>query len=260
MITIRAFAAIAVATVSLSAGVAADAPRPYLAAGDVPEASKFLPDVPAKGSKAFAEDRYVFATWRKKTDDPRWAQAIADADYRTSAILDGFSCALGAKLDADNAPKLNALLNRAVIDIGRSSGKAKEFFHRDRPFVGNHLPVCVSRDTVGKSYAYPSGHSALGWMFALVLSELAPDRASELMARGRAYGESRAVCGMHWESDVETGRYVGAAVVAALHSNAEFRADMEAARAEVIAARTTAGPTDSASCQVRNAEDLKRPW
>ena len=30
------------------------------------------------------------------------------------------------------------------------------------------------------------GHTAIGWGFALILSELAPDRADDLLARGRA--------------------------------------------------------------------------
>lgn len=242
--------------------LAADEPRPqpYLSATDEPDATKFLPAFPAKGTKAKAEDRYVFEHWRKLAKDPRWTQAIADADYHTAAILDGFSCAIGVKLDAANAPKLVALLDRADVDLGAASSNAKKFFHRDRPFVGTRKPTCVSRDTVGNSYSYPSGHSALGWTFALILSELAPDRGSEIMARGRAYGESRAVCGMHWESDVEAGRYVGAAVVATLHSNAQFRVDLDAARAEVAAARTTADVATDATCEARNAADLASPW
>ncbi len=259
----KSFVLLAFLAGGISATFAADAPQPqtpYLAAKDEPDATTFLPDVPVKGSRAQAEDRYVFELWRKKQKDPRWAQAIADADWHSSVILEGFSCALGVKLDATNAPKLLGLLDRAQVDLGLASSNAKKFYHRNRPFVGTTKATCVGRDTVGNSYAYPSGHSALGWMFALVLSELAPDRAGELMARGRAYGESRAVCGMHWESDVETGRYVGAAVVAALHSSAAFRADLDAARAEVTTVRTTAGPTDSATCQARNDADLKRPW
>jgi len=256
-----AFAALAATTVvGFAADQPAPRPEPYLAATDEPDATRFLPAVPAKGSKAKAEDQFVFDSWRKKSGDPRWTQAVTDADWHTTAVLEGFTCALGVKLDGTNAPKLIALIERAQEDLQIASGNSKKFFHRDRPFVGTKKITCVDRSTVGNSYSYPSGHSALGWMTALIVSELAPDRAGWVMARGRAYGESRAVCGMHWESDVEAGRYVGAAVVAALHSSAQFRADMDAARAEVTAARTTAGATDSATCQMRNEADLKRPW
>jgi len=236
------------------------AAQPYLSAAAEPDATKFLPAFPAKGSKAKAEDQFVFDSWRRKAKDPRWAQAIVDADYRTPVILDGFACAIGVKLDATSAPKLVALLDLADEDLQVASKKSKDFFHRDRPFVGTRKLTCVARETVGKSYSYPSGHSALGWTFALILTQLAPDRAGEIMARGRSYGESRAVCGMHWESDVEAGRYFGAAVVAALHSDATFRADLDAARAEVAAARTAGAPADNATCPARNAADRNRPW
>ena len=64
--------------------------------------------------------------------------------------------------------------------------------------------------------------------------------------RARSIGESRVVCGVHYLSDVEEGRTNGSALVAALHSSPEFRADMEKARAEVAAARETphVGPGD----------------
>jgi acid phosphatase (class A) len=55
--------------------------------------------------------------------------------------------------------------------------------------------------------------------------------------RGRAFGESRNVCNVHWRSDVIAGRMVGAAAVARLHNNEEFLAAMEAAREDILAAR-----------------------
>jgi acid phosphatase (class A) len=44
-------------------------------------------------------------------------------------------------------------------------------------------------------------------------------------------------CGVHWQSDVDAGRLVAAAVVAQLHSNADFTAQLAEARKEVTAAR-----------------------
>jgi acid phosphatase (class A) len=85
--------------------------------------------------------------------------------------------------------------------------------------------------------SYPSGHSALGWTLALVLSELAPDRMNEILERGYAYGQSRVVCGAHWQSDVTEGRVMASAVVARLHDNPTFKADMELAREEISKAK-----------------------
>ena len=92
------------------------------------------------------------------------------------------------------------------------------------------------------SGSYPSGHSAIGWAWALVLSEASPDQSQAILARGRAFGESRLVCNVHWESDVIEGRFMGAATVARLHDQPEFLADLEAAKAELTAARAKSLP------------------
>ena len=85
--------------------------------------------------------------------------------------------------------------------------------------------------------SYPSGHSSLGWAWALILSEIDPEHANAILARGRAFGESRVICGVHWQSDVEEGRFMGASAVARLHADPAFRADLEAARAELAGIR-----------------------
>ena len=53
-----------------------------------------------------------------------------------------------------------------------------------------------------------------------------------------AYGESRNVCNVHWYSDVVQGRVMAAGTVARLHAEPAFRADLEAAKAELAAVRS----------------------
>ncbi len=85
-----------------------------------------------------------------------------------------------------------------------------------------------------------------------MLSEIAPERANALALRGVAYGQSRMVCGVHWQSDVDAGRTVAAAVVAQLHGNADFRAQLGAARQEVASQRATgAGPARDCTAEAR---------
>jgi acid phosphatase (class A) len=59
--------------------------------------------------------------------------------------------------------------------------------------------------------SYPSGHAAIGWAWALILSEIAPEQTDAILARGRAFGENRLICNVHWQSDVIAGRLMGAA-------------------------------------------------
>ena len=54
-----------------------------------------------------------------------------------------------------------------------------------------------------------------------------------LLARGRAYAQSRMVCNVHWLSDTEAGMAVGAAAFARLQNDALFQATLAAARQEL---------------------------
>jgi acid phosphatase (class A) len=97
-------------------------------------------------------------------------------------------------------------------------------------------------------------------MEALILAELAPDRAADILARGRAFGESRLICGSHSLSAVEAGWMAGAAATAALHAQPAFRQDLEAARAELLKARAAAPAPDPALCRAEAAALAERAY
>jgi hypothetical protein len=67
----------------------------------------------------------------------------------------------------------------------------------------------------------------------LVLSELNPDAEEVLLARAYQYGQGRVITGYHWQTDVEAGRLVGAAVYARLHNSDEFLKQFERAKKEL---------------------------
>ena len=96
--------------------------------------------------------------------------------------------------------------------------------------------VCTpeDREMLETDGSYPSGHSAIGWGWALTLSQLAPERAEALLTRGRAYAQSRMVCNVHWLSDTEAGMAVGAAAFARLQNNPLFQATMTMARLQLV--------------------------
>ena len=137
-----------------------------------------------------------------------------------------------------------------MTDIGLASYSAKNAYQRERPFMVTDTPVCTPQDEAAlrEDGSYPSGHTAIGWGWALILTELAPDRAEAILARGRAFGESRNVCNVHWYSDVVAGRLVGAGAVARLHADDEFVKVMGAARTELEFARET-GIASVLDCQ-----------
>ena len=157
---------------------------------------------------------------------------------------------------------MSRLLARAGADLFPIIGASKDHYQRPRPFVVEQGPVCVTTSPqFAASGAYPSGHAAMGWLYALLLAEADPAKAAAIGARGRAYGERRVVCGVHYVSDVEAGRTVSTAVVAALHGAADFAPDIAAVRTELAALRRAADAprADAQRCSAEKGE-LQTPW
>jgi acid phosphatase (class A) len=184
-------------------------------------------------------DDLVVAQMLALRGSARWQLATQDAHLAFPAAADTFSCALGIPISEQATPALYMLLRRTLADLGLATYSAKNAYQRERPFMVNGQPICTpeEEEMLRGDGSYPSGHTAIGWGWALILSQLAPDRAEALLARGRAFGESRNVCNVHWRSDVIAGRMAGAAAVARLHTNDDFRAAMKAAGKDIQAVR-----------------------
>lgn len=213
--------------------------RGYLSPDRVPNSVTLLPAPPSAGSTALLLDEEInkeSLAWQKTS---RFALAGEDADLGSRGATNVFSCALKIPITEMDTPRLATLLRRTLYDAAESTLAAKEHYKRVRPFIINRQPTCRPADEkmLAGQGSYPSGHAAVGWVWALILSEIAPDRADAILARGRAFGESRIVCNVHWQSDIVEGRTMGAAVVAVLHGNETFRHDLELAKAELSAAR-----------------------
>jgi acid phosphatase (class A) len=211
----------------------------YLPPAGRPSSVALVPPPPAEGSAALARDQEINRRYVATHGTPRWDMAIKDAVLTFPAAAEAFSCAINAPITEQETPRLYSLMRRTMVDGGRSTAQAKDLYKRARPFMVNGKPLCTPEreDALRADGSYPSGHSAIGWTWALVLTEVAPDRADAILARGRAYGESRLACNVHWPSDVEEGRTMASATVARLHAEPAFRADVEAAAREVVAVR-----------------------
>ena len=218
--------------------------RPGILIGYTPiydpmESKVFVPPAPAPDSAKQAMDDAVVKEMLTLRGTSRWELAIKDAHLGFPGAADTFSCALGMPITEADTPALYMLLRRTLADLGLATYSAKNTYQRERPFMVNGQPICTpeEEEILRGDGSYPSGHTAIGWGWALILSELAPDRAEALLARGRAFGESRNVCNVHWRSDVIAGRMVGAAAVARLHNYDAFLAAMAAAREEIASMR-----------------------
>jgi membrane-associated phospholipid phosphatase len=209
---------------------------------------------PAPGSARALADRAVFEATRALAGTPRWEVATSDVD---TGPFEHFACALGAQLRPGSVPKLERLLNR--ISTGFLVSPVKAHYQTRRPYLDTDAPICQPRtEHLAQNGDYPSGHAANGWLEALVLSELMPGRAVQILARGRAFGESRVVCGVHSVSAVEAAHQAGASVFAMLHALPEYRDDLEAARNELSTVLASAPAPDAAMCR-READALATP-
>ena len=246
-----------------ASALAAPDPVGYLPRDRAPPVLAILPPPPAAGSPREADDRAAFRATRALKGQPRWDLATRDADLGPETALPAFACALGLSLDATQAPALYDLLQRADVDAEAAYGPAKARYSRPRPFMAKDAAdaaLCEARTpSLIKSASYPSGLATEAWLWGLILAELAPDRAGPILARARSIGESRVVCGSHYPSDIEAGRLTASILLAALHAQPGFRADLDKARAEMVAARAAAH-AQPGQCAIENAAGAHTPY
>jgi acid phosphatase (class A) len=236
----------AAAFLLLAAPAVAQAPEHGFLARQL-DVKVWLPPAPAPGSLAEAEDETVYLHTRPLLDAPRGAEAAADNVYLPDAVAPRFAEALGASLNRKDTPLALALIGRVVKDAEALVAPVKQpappkGAGRVRPFVafgGKTCPLTPDdfKFHLAETGSYPSTHAALGWIWASVLTALAPDRADRLIARGIAFGDSRVVCGFHFRSDVEAGRLAAAALMAREAADPGFQAALAAAKRELDAYR-----------------------
>lgn len=234
--------------------------KAYLSDDVLPDPLKILPPPPALHSPLDNADHAAFTSTRALKGSARWNLAANDVAEGAAAVLENFACVLGVRIDQARVPATLNLLERARLDLVHMTRIPKVHYRRLRPFVGNEAPICVQRSqALADSFSYPSGHATQGWAYALIMAALVPEKATAILARGRAYGESRVVCGVHWLSDVSAGRTNGSSTFAALMGDAAFRADLDKARTELRAAMAEGGPAPDAALCARESEALREP-
>jgi acid phosphatase (class A) len=199
------------------------------------DARVFLATPPAAGSTEAASDLARVHTIQRLATPERRGLAVADAELEP---WKAFAAPLGRELDPGRLPVASRLMSRVRTDV-LAAGVAKNKYARPRPFVADAtLDMCLPGDRLRleASYSYPSGHATYGWTVALLLAEMLPERAEAILLRGRDYGDSRVVCGVHYPSDVEAGRLVASGLVAKIHADPAFVEMLSASRKEILIA------------------------
>jgi acid phosphatase (class A) len=236
--------------------------RGYLTPEQTSGVVRIVLPAPATGDARYQADMAIFHATRSLDGSPRWKLAQADDNLSIAGLLHAFRCALGLTLTPEDAPKLTALIARAYSDAGAAANVIKVRYQHKRPFQVAEADVCLSpqgKQALEHSPDYPSGHAALSWDSGLILAELVPEAAIDILARARAFGQSRIVCGVHNSSAVEAGWMTGAAVFAMQSGSPEFQKDLDAARTELarLRAHTSSKP---AECEAEAETLLKYPY
>jgi acid phosphatase (class A) len=211
----------------------------YVPYQERPNSLIILPPPPAEGSTAKKLDEEMAEKFIASTDTARKAMAARDAVLYFPEAAGAFNSVLDIRISEEQTPHLYMILRRSLTDAALSTYMAKSHYKRQRPFMAYGVSTCTPEDeeALKKDGSYPSGHTAIGWTWALILAEVFPEKADMIMVRGKEFGDSRSVCNVHWYSDVVAGRTMGTATYVKLHSNEDFLIDLEAAKKELAALR-----------------------
>jgi len=210
-------------------------PEHFLTEEQLPDEGYYLPAPPKEDEIRFTNDvlRYQWGKTVRPTE--RGAQAANDAAYSLEYMFEYYAKAFGLTITKEETPETWKLLAGAIVDGGLAVRKGKRKYMRRRPYVffGETTPVPGDEEILRKSGSYPSGHTARGWMCALVMVELNPSRQDEILKAGYEYGESRVIVGYHYQSDVDAARTASSAAFARLHADEAFQKQMKKAKKEL---------------------------
>lgn len=211
------------------------AQNPLLTPQQMPNSVFFLPPPPDTASAAFRYDisQYYWGKEQRK-DSSRVAMALRDAVWSLATLCNEFGVPFGMKITEQGTPAIYNYLKVSIATADQARILPKAHYMRVRPYVYFGEPTIYPDDEeeLRTNGSYPSGHTIRGWTAALVLSEVNPDSANALLARGYEFGQSRVIAGYHWQSDVDAARLVASAAVARMHADKRFQKLLKKAKKE----------------------------
>ena len=209
--------------------------EPYFTTKEMPDMLKWCPAPPDTVGTHFAYDIMQYF-WGKEMRNckERADIAIRDAVYGLDCIIREFSEPFGLTISKEETPEIYKVMRDGTATCDSICTLPKRYYMRKRPFMRFHEQTLTPDDepALSRNGSYPSGHTLLGWSSALLLSEINPERADTILARGLMYGDSRVIVGAHWQSDVDAGRLAASVAYARLHTSERFLSQMRLARLE----------------------------
>lgn len=205
---------------------------PFLTDSLRPNGIDYIAEPPAMTSGAFYDDFYYYQWGKEQRQDADIAEkALSDEG---ALLRDAFSEAFGLQMTYETTPEILKLVETAINDAYLANKKVKDYYQRKRPFAQFNEPSLKPEEdeTEALTFSYPSGHTSRGWMVALVLSTIAPERTAQLMVRAQEYALNRVICGHHWKSDTEASLVLIAGVFSNVVVCDGYQAQLKKAREE----------------------------
>ena len=227
-----------------------------LNAQNVPNAAEFLSGPPAGNSMQYIKDYFQYIWGKSQRDTDRGKQAESDFQTEISTYLKAYSDVLGVDLTS-NMPKINILFDYCMTYGIQTQTKAQEAFFSRRPYARfNESSLIPSQESnYRNSSSYPASQALFGWMYAMILTEIAPNLQDEILERGYGFGASSVISGYHWDSDIYAGFLLASALVARLHTHSGFNGMVTAARSEYEAKSGVHNPTSGGNENVYFTND-----
>ena len=208
--------------------------KPIFVSVDQVYAPGILPTPPANDSWKTLEELAELHRI-EQTRTPAEIKHAQEDDAEESIF--SFADVMGPKFTKENLPLTALLSSHVKNDEGIIVNPGKNTFKRPRPY---HLdatlhPVCKTT-TNREDYGYPSGHGTTGFLEALTLVQMVPEKRDAILARADDYAHSREVCGAHYASDEAASKTLAYAMMGVMMVNPQFKAELAAAKAELRAA------------------------
>ncbi|MEI7638348.1 MAG: phosphatase PAP2 family protein [Syntrophus sp. (in: bacteria)] len=186
-----------------------------------------FPAPPLPGSATDQADLKVLQAWQAKRTAAECTRAHAEARGNFESLFENVS-----PFSRPLPPEVAAFFKHVHTDLDYAVGTVKERYQRPRPFFrGLGFKPCIY---LISGYAYPSGHAANARLFALILSDLSPDRRAEFMARADEAALDRVIGGVHYPTDIEAGKRLGEAIYVELRKNPTFQRDEKALEKYIV--------------------------
>jgi acid phosphatase (class A) len=213
----------------------AKAPRPprtpILISPGLADAVVLITPPPALASKKMSKDvAEIYALHRSATP-----QEVEKANWDNQhENIYAIGMVLGDKFTPENLPATAALWADVDNDQNIVVSAAKKFFQHPRPYDldPNIHSLCGSKPGGAKN-SYPSGHGTVGYVSALLLSMMVPEKQDLIRARADDYAHNRVVCGDHYAGDLPASKEAAELIMGNIIGNPRFQQKFAAAKAEV---------------------------